>query len=273
MGASRARQKGIEMSSGEYIALLDDDDEWLPEKLSIQVNAIKNKQNIGAVTCWYYRKTQSNIVKVKLAENIKKQDIYWSNFLGSFSFVLIKKDILINNNIINTNLLSNQDWDFWVQTLKYTSVGIIPEYLVKYNEHNGNRITTNISNKVSGLNYFIKINEHDMSIKQKEYLLAKLNNYISINKKEPFITRSKSKIISSLAYYRFGHPEYDNLFKLLINFIKYLTPNSLKSILKTKYKKDKFNEIHHHNDVYVLKNNITQYEYNSLNSRSEVISL
>ena len=42
VGASRARQKGIEMSSGEYIALLDDDDEWLPEKLSIQVNAIKN---------------------------------------------------------------------------------------------------------------------------------------------------------------------------------------------------------------------------------------
>lgn len=41
-GGNNARQTGIEISSGNYIALLDDDDEWLPDHIASLVRNIKN---------------------------------------------------------------------------------------------------------------------------------------------------------------------------------------------------------------------------------------
>ena len=41
-GQNAARNKGLSLSKGKYVALLDDDDEWLPDKLSIQVERCKN---------------------------------------------------------------------------------------------------------------------------------------------------------------------------------------------------------------------------------------
>ena len=42
-GISAARNTGIKNSKGEYIAFLDSDDVWLPNKLEHQINIIKNK--------------------------------------------------------------------------------------------------------------------------------------------------------------------------------------------------------------------------------------
>ena len=47
-GAALARQKGIDLSSGEYISFLDDDDEWYPNKLEEQIKLFK-KESIGLV--------------------------------------------------------------------------------------------------------------------------------------------------------------------------------------------------------------------------------
>jgi len=256
VGASKARGKGIEMSTGEYIAFLDDDDEWLTQKLSLQVKALKNNSNLGAVSCWYYRNNGANYVRVKLAQNIISEDIYWSNILGSFSFLLIKHELLLNNNFIYTNLESCQDWDFWIQILKCASVGIIPKYLVKYNDHIENRITLNPSKKIMGLNSFIEIHKYDMNKIQMQYLLAKIHNYNSTNNKESLFTRYKSKVYSILVYYKLGHPDYDSIFKLIYSIIKYFTPKIIKKLLITKFIKMTYDEEHHQKDLYVIKQNV-----------------
>ena len=52
-GASAARNTGLQASSGGYIAFLDDDDEWLPDKLRVQLDAIRQSDSMtGLVYCW-----------------------------------------------------------------------------------------------------------------------------------------------------------------------------------------------------------------------------
>ncbi len=49
-GACVARNTGLEAATGEYIAYLDDDDEWLPEKIEKQMQVMQ-KSNAGLVYC------------------------------------------------------------------------------------------------------------------------------------------------------------------------------------------------------------------------------
>ena len=45
-GSASARNRGLRMSSGDYIAFIDDDDRWLPEKLELQVDKLGRDEGV-----------------------------------------------------------------------------------------------------------------------------------------------------------------------------------------------------------------------------------
>ena len=52
-GGNIARNTGIEAAKGEYVAFLDDDDEWMPEKLKKQIKVMESNPDIGLVILVY----------------------------------------------------------------------------------------------------------------------------------------------------------------------------------------------------------------------------
>ncbi|HEY5957340.1 MAG TPA: glycosyltransferase family A protein, partial [Polyangiaceae bacterium] len=50
-GESAARNHALSLAMGQYIAFLDSDDLWLPDKLTKQVALLEQRQDIGAAFC------------------------------------------------------------------------------------------------------------------------------------------------------------------------------------------------------------------------------
>lgn len=154
MGACAARNTGITESKGEYLAFLDDDDEWMPTKLEKQL-ALMSEPNVGLVYC--IQKIINDSTKVETISLEKRYSgkvfdkLIINNFIGSTSFVLIRRVCIDECGLFNVNMKSAQDYEMWLRIAKKYKVTYVDEPLVIYHIHSGERISTNPYNKIQGL--------------------------------------------------------------------------------------------------------------------------
>lgn len=127
-GANVARNTGFEHSSGKYIAYLDDDDEWLAEKLEKQVKAFQQGKNIGLVYSGFYIRNDvgEDIEKLTI---IPKKDylaaLIEDNYIGSTSFPLLLTEAVRKVGAFDTKQKSCQEYELWLRIAKeYEIVGI-----------------------------------------------------------------------------------------------------------------------------------------------------
>ena len=164
-----SRNIGLANVSGKYIAFLDDDDEWLPDKVSKQVKILEENPDVGAVSCWYNKVYKGRIQKVKLVPTVTFESMLWDNFLGSFSFCMVRGNVARSVRL-DPGLQWGQDWNFWIELSKVTKIYIIKEYLVNYYDHSEARI----SNKP--LNHLL-VNRRKMYFKYRNCMSNKCRTY------------------------------------------------------------------------------------------------
>src|SRR5699024_5208343 len=119
-GAQVARNNGIKNANGDFIAFLDDDDEWQPNKLELQIQKFRNSNvdNLGLVYCGRYNiRNVSKYKTEKVIEDIKSpygdviKKLIRKNFIGSTSFPLIKKEVFDEVGYFDENLVAKQDYE------------------------------------------------------------------------------------------------------------------------------------------------------------------
>ncbi len=176
MGACAARNTGLAASSGEYIAFLDDDDEWKSEKIEKQLQRFTS-EDIALVYCGSEQLNEVTGEVRQLTCTFLEGKVYkrllQNNFIGSTSFPLLRRSALCEIGGFDVQMLSCQDYDVWLRLSKKYSVSFVRDPLVVYHWSAGEQITKDPLKRISG-HERINLKNAD-AIKDDPLLLRKRN--------------------------------------------------------------------------------------------------
>jgi glycosyltransferase involved in cell wall biosynthesis len=148
-GASKARNKGTEIASGDILMFLDDDDTWEATKIRDQLLLFDRDPNIGLVYSGRLVVKENNReqilykIKPQAAGNIYPYILY-ENWIGVTSSVAIKKSIFQEVGCFDEEMPCRQDYDLWIRCCKKTSVAHDNSCNVRYT------ISENPNTQISG---------------------------------------------------------------------------------------------------------------------------
>ncbi|MDL0118516.1 glycosyltransferase [Halobacterium salinarum] len=130
-GANAARNRGIEESNGEYIAFLDDDDEWEKKKVEEQVKAFQNDDDLGLVFTGICQKGSGGI-KSETRPDVHgdlTKDLLTGGPMSPFSAIMVRRDIITQVGKPDENLPSLQDREWAIRLSRKCDFASIPDPL------------------------------------------------------------------------------------------------------------------------------------------------
>lgn len=150
LGASVSRNVGAQHSSGEFLAFLDDDDLWLPQKIEKQMKAFYElTHDYGVVYCGYdYLVGSRTIKKDNRYSDLDK--LYPRSLQGcpvGSPTPIIKKSVFNSVNGFDVDLKALEDWSFWIKLSKVCKFYQIKENLALYRVH-GLQITSSVESNI-----------------------------------------------------------------------------------------------------------------------------
>jgi glycosyltransferase involved in cell wall biosynthesis len=175
-GANAARNRGIKESHGEFIAFLDSDDRWLPDKLAKQIPVLQEDADIGGVYCGLQNvdlvsKEQypseprtypvGNLLQKLLIHDVTEATSCW----------VVRKERFERVGAFDVTLPARQDWDMWIRLSEKYSIGCVPEILVELGNHPGERVRSKAQREIEA---------HKIIFRKYAYLRAQFPLWVSL---------------------------------------------------------------------------------------------
>lgn len=134
-GLPTARNRGITHAGGEFIAFLDADDLWTPDKLELQLKALQQHPEAGVAYSWTYNISEKGEL-LKPIEPLFQGNIYadlliW-NFISNGSNPLIRKQAIESVGEFCPELKSAEDWDYWLRLAARWNFVVVPQHQILY---------------------------------------------------------------------------------------------------------------------------------------------
>lgn len=137
-GPSYTRNRGVKESRGRYVAFLDSDDEWLPEKLALQLAVMEAEPTVDVV--YTQRQTidengnQIYGYSPRLFSGNILNELYVDNFV-CMSSTLLRRSVFDLSGFLDESLRMSEDFDFWLRVACNHRFFALEEPLVRYRVH------------------------------------------------------------------------------------------------------------------------------------------
>lgn len=152
-GCSYQMKEGSKIAKGKYVTFLDDDDEYLPDKIEKQVAKFETlSEEYGIVYCWMTYFDSKNpdvpihIHKHELRGDVHVEAVTGPNISGTPTLMVRNSVFQEFGGTYNDNCgLTGSDWELCARICQKYKVDYVPESLIKiYVNHGGTRLTTDI---------------------------------------------------------------------------------------------------------------------------------
>ena len=224
-GPGSARNKGLQNARGDFIAFLDSDDIWTPQKVEIQIDFFRKNPHVDLVFGHMANFSDTNTNNVE--PEILNQEVY--NYFRNNSYdpkyaldyliiediiptpsVMLKSNCLNKVGFFNENLLCAEDYDYWLRFAYNNNLGFIDQVLVRRRLHGKNIID----------NYLLRERSRLAVLES----LGCKNPHLSKMTKST-IAKSMRKICYNLGSYYFKLRDFDNAFRFLKQAFPYYLLN------------------------------------------------
>lgn len=143
-GASESRNRGVREARGEWIAFLDSDDRWMPEKLEMQLRYAKeqNAEFVFTGSAFMDESGEKLDYYLSVPQQIAYRQLLKQNLI-SCSSVLIKRELLLQNPMPAGDM--HEDFATWLSILKKTGINAygldqpLLIYRISSNSKSGNK--------------------------------------------------------------------------------------------------------------------------------------
>lgn len=138
-GVSKARNTGVDLSAGEWIAFLDSDDVWMSQKLFEQVKWAQTNPDINILQTqeiWIRDGKRVNPPKTHLKQGGDIFRISLDRCMITPSSVMIKRDFFLKIGGFNESIPACEDYDLWLRISRSNPVGLVDKnLLIRYGGH------------------------------------------------------------------------------------------------------------------------------------------
>jgi glycosyltransferase involved in cell wall biosynthesis len=167
--APAARNYGLQQAQGKYIAFLDSDDLFMPEKLGKQVTFLDEHASVALVHTGY-EKFSDDGEDLGYRDTSKITGKYYHAMLLDWSVliatpcVLVRKVVLDEVGDFDETMRAAEDLDLWRRIAQRYEIGVIPEMLCRVRVHAGSLSTGKVEAAASFEHYLAKAFKDDPSL-------------------------------------------------------------------------------------------------------------